>query len=202
MEQTNLVTLIGQIKTIEEVKSVNGRPFSGQLLTVVTERKSKVLDESTVLIAPELLEHPAEELEAHTAVLVAGYAQTVRNPDTGKVLVCVLACVVQKVRGAYWEPENKVQIAGTLAKKSTHRKTPQGREIADFLLKVPSVANKHNSCYIPCIAWGALAERMAEAEPGQQIRANGRLQSRNYNKMIGDKNVVRTAYEVSVNELG
>jgi single-stranded DNA-binding protein len=53
------------------------------------------------------------------------------------------------------------------------------------------------SDYLPCIAWGQLAEAASELEVGSTIRLEGRIQSRKYIKMENSRSTERTAFEVS-----
>ena len=77
-----------------------------------------------------------------------------------------------------------------------YRKTPFGREISDILVAVNRAYNK--SDYIPCIAWGRNARYIANLEVGANIHIWGRMQSRIYQKRIGEEVEERVAYEVSV----
>ncbi len=54
--------------------------------------------------------------------------------------------------------------------------------------------------YLPCIAWGALARYCGELTVGDGVRLTGRLQSRTYRKVEGERQEERVAYEVSVAE--
>ena len=55
--------------------------------------------------------------------------------------------------------------------------------------------------YLPCIAWGSLAARCGRMSVGDRLRLEGRLQSRQYRKLVDGEEVTRTAYEVSVMNL-
>ena len=62
--------------------------------------------------------------------------------------------------------------------------------------------NNTISCYVPCVCWGKDAKKVAGWNEGDQITATGRLQSRQYNKCVGDGKVeVRTCYEVSIKDI-
>ena len=54
------------------------------------------------------------------------------------------------------------------------------------------------SDYLPVIAWGRTARMCAGAGPGDQLELLGRLQSREYTKIVEDRAEKRTAYEISV----
>ena len=80
------------------------------------------------------------------------------------------------------------------------RTTPLGREIADVLLAVNRAYGK--SDYIPCICWGRNARYAGNLSVGSRIQLWGRIQSREYQKRVGENNVVsRVAYEISVNKM-
>ena len=96
--------------------------------------------------------------------------------------------------------ENNASFDGCICKQPTHRKTPLGREIADILLAVNRPYGK--SDYIPCICWGRNARYADQFEVGTHIQLWGRIQSREYQKRIGeDEFETRTAYEVSISKL-
>ena len=95
---------------------------------------------------------------------------------------------------------NKISLDGYICKEPTYRKTPLGREIADFLLAVNRQYGK--SDYIPCIAWGRNARYVVGLDVGTHVFTHGRIQSRKYEKRVSpDKVESRTAYEVSVSSL-
>lgn len=52
--------------------------------------------------------------------------------------------------------------------------------------------------YIPCILWGKNAQEAADTLPGAKLRVTGRLQSRDYVKVVDGVSQTRTAYELSV----
>ena len=54
--------------------------------------------------------------------------------------------------------------------------------------------------YIPCILWGKNAQEAADALPGAKLRVTGRLQSRDYVKVVDGVSQTRTAYELSVTQ--
>ena len=94
---------------------------------------------------------------------------------------------------------NQVELTGTLCKHPVYRMTPLNREISDLLLAVNRLGNK--SDYIPSIAWGRNARFAGSLAVGEHIHLEGRLQSRVYQKVLEDRVVERTAYEVSISYL-
>ncbi len=95
---------------------------------------------------------------------------------------------------------NYIMLDGYICKEPIYRMTPLGREICDILLAVNRAYGK--SDYIPCICWGRNARFAGNLEIGAHIQVLGRIQSRKYQKKIGENEVIsRTAYEISVNKL-
>ncbi len=98
------------------------------------------------------------------------------------------------------ESLNSVSLTGYICKQPTYRRTPFGREITDMLVAVNRAYNK--SDYIPVITWGRNARLVNHMEVGDRIRLQGRLQSREYEKILpNDERISRMAYEVSVREI-
>ncbi len=91
---------------------------------------------------------------------------------------------------------NKVNLVGVLCKPPVYRSTPFGREICDMMLAVNRAFGK--SDYIPCIAWGRNAQYASRFRVGDRVRLSGRLQSREYQKLLENgEYMIRNAYEVS-----
>ena len=97
------------------------------------------------------------------------------------------------------EPANRLELTGVLCKAPILRRTPLGREICDLMLAVNRKYGRAD--YLPCIAWGGLAQRCAGLAVGDGVRLEGRLQSRAYQKVVDGAAQERTAYEISVMRL-
>lgn len=132
-------------------------------------------------------------------VTVQGEVRSYNNRSgTGsKLVITVLA------RSAALDPveegENRLVLAGVLCRKPVARRTPLGREICDLLLAVNRPYGRAD--YLPCIAWGSLAVHCGGLDVGDRLRLEGRLQSRQYHKLIDGEQVERTAFEISVMNL-
>ena len=95
---------------------------------------------------------------------------------------------------------NTIFLDGYICKEPIYRTTPLGREIADVLLTVNRAYGK--SDYIPCICWGRNARYAGNLSVGSRIQLRGRIQSREYQKRIGEGKVVdKIAYEVSASQM-
>lgn len=97
------------------------------------------------------------------------------------------------------EPLNQLELAGVLCKQPILRRTPLGREICDMMLAVNRKYGRAD--YLPCIAWGGLAQRCGGLAVGDGVRLEGRLQSRAYQKVVDGVSQERTAFEISVMHL-
>ena len=99
--------------------------------------------------------------------------------------------------GAENDTLNRVELIGALCKPPVYRSTPFGREICDMMLAVNRAFGK--SDYLPCIAWGRNAQYAARFHVGDRVRIGGRLQSREYQKLLENGEYMsRNAFEVSV----
>lgn len=95
--------------------------------------------------------------------------------------------------------ENELVLTGTICKKPIYRKTPLGREICDIMLAINR--RYRRSDYIPLITWGRNARIADEYKTGDVITVTGRVQSREYTKVIDNEEITKTAYEVSVSSI-
>ena len=120
-----------------------------------------------------------------------------RSGQGSKLVITVLARSAQP--DTVEEGENRLVLSGALCRKPVVRRTPLGREICDILLAVNRPYGRAD--YLPCIAWGSLAAHCGELDVGDQLRLEGRLQSRQYPKLIDGEQVERTAFEISVMNL-
>ena len=94
---------------------------------------------------------------------------------------------------------NHIRLAGRLCKPPVLRRTPLGRSICDLMLAVPRRYGRTD--YLPVISWGRLASEAAVLSVGDDLRLDGRIQSRGYTKVTEDGPQERTAYEVSMMQL-
>lgn len=97
------------------------------------------------------------------------------------------------------EPENLVFLSGALCKEPKLRVTPLGREICDVLIAVNRPLGR--SDYLPCICWGQSAHNTSQLNVGQSVDISGRIQSRDYIKVVVGVQLVKTAFEVSATEV-
>lgn len=95
--------------------------------------------------------------------------------------------------------ENALHLTGTICKTPVYRKTPLGREICDIMLATNRKYGR--SDYLPLIVWGRNARAAGTFQTGDVISVCGRVQSREYTKLIDGEETVRVAFEVSVSSI-
>ena len=131
-------------------------------------------------------------------VEVAGEVRTFNN-RTGPGSRLVITLLPRTLTETEEPPCNQLTLSGVLCKPPILRRTPLGREICDLMLAVNRRYGRAD--YLPCIAWGALAQRCAGLAVGDGVALEGRLQSRLYQKVVEGAVQERTAFEVSVTTL-
>ena len=161
---------------------------------IAVVRLSGAEDRINVVAAGPLLDRwgapePGEELT------VRGEVRTFNN-RTGVGNRLVISTFAKELVREQGEDENRLELTGTLCKPPSLRTTPLGRSICDMILAVNRRYGRAD--YLPCIAWGSLAYRGGDLAVGDQLRLNGRLQSRVYTKTVEERTEERTAFEVSV----
>ena len=177
---------------------VHGERFYRTTIRVM--RDSGVHDDVPVVVSERLTD--AKKSQVGNMVAVVGQFRSYNKLENGKrkLILFLFAQAFQPLsegEGGYW---NRVCLVGTICKPVIYRVTPLGREVADVMLAVNRAYGK--SDYIPCLCWGRDAKWIQFLETGQLLRIKGRIQSREYQKKLGEDEIqTRTAYEVSVQEV-
>ena len=188
----NRVQLCGTVDSAPELSHVN-HGVSFYKFTLAVERLSGLSDKLTVLVsAPQLEAVPLQEGDTAT---VRGQLRSFNNKSGqgSRLVISVFAHVLEKGGDA---PLNLIQLSGVLCKPPVLRRTPLGREISDIILAVNRRYGRAD--YLPCIAWGAVAQQAAAMTTGDRLTIEGRVQSRTYTKVENGVSTERTAYEVSI----
>ncbi len=192
MEQSaNHVVLVGCLAGAPQYSHSNhGRQFYSFFLEVA--RLSGAVDRLQILASEALLDQCAAE--EGDAVAVTGQIRSFNNrAATGRRLIISVLAETMEVCNA--PHDNRVTLHGVLCKEPIYRRTPLGREICDIMLAVNRPYRRAD--YLPCILWGRCAQEAASYPVGTELLLTGRLQSRNYTKMIDGQPEQRTAYEIS-----
>ena len=164
-------------------------------LTLCVERLSGAVDLLPVLAAEDVLNEA--DLFRGERIAITGQVRSFNNraPEGRRLIISVYA---ETLTTTDQPAQNDVSLTGSVCKPPIYRRTPLGREICDVMLAVPRPYRRTD--YIPCILWGRSAQEAASALPGSKLHVTGRLQSRDYIKVIDGESFTRTAYELSVTE--
>jgi primosomal replication protein N len=162
--------------------------------TLLVKRLSGALDRLPVTIPGKLL--VTSELPEDRLMMVQGQVRSYNKVIDGAGRLMVTLFAQSLVPSPDNDTLNRVTLTGALCKPPIYRSTPFGREICDMMLAVNRAFGK--SDYIPCIAWGRNAQYASRFSVGDRVRLTGRLQSREYQKLLDNgEYMVRNAYEVS-----
>ena len=179
----------GELQLSHEVMN---EPFYTATLSV--RRLSGAIDRLPITIPGKLL--ALEPLGSNEMYLLSGQVRSYNKvvEGSGRLMVTMFVQNISPTQEN--DTMNKVSLTGVLCKPPIYRSTPFGREICDMMLAVNRAFGK--SDYIPCIAWGRNAQYASRFQVGDRIHLSGRLQSREYQKLLENgEYMVRNAYEVS-----
>lgn len=187
----NQITLRGSLAALPEFSHENhGRKFFRFFLEV--PRLSGTVDILPV-IAEEILLNTID-LSGGEMLTVCGQIRShnIRAEHRRKLLIFVFASAITAEDA---DPINDAFVQGVLCREPICRRTPLGREICDVMLAVKRAYNRAD--YLPCILWGRTAQEVSKLHIRDTISIFGRLQSRNYTKIMDSGSEERTAYEIS-----
>lgn len=187
----NHITLCGTMATAPAFShESHGRRFFQFMLEV--ERLSGTADCLRVVVPEELMAQTP--LESGSCIRVSGQIRSFnsRTEHTRRLMVSVFAEMLELCD---CEPDNQVILTGSICKPPIFRRTPLGREICDVMLAVNRPYRRAD--YLPCIFWGTTAQEISLLSVGTVLTVEGRLQSREYIKILDDGSEKRVAYEVS-----
>mgnify|MGYP004681902515 CR=1 FL=1 len=196
-ENNNKVFISGEILTDAEFShEVYGEGFYE--MSVLVKRLSGQGDILPVTVSERLIND--QNLKKGVTINALGQFRSYNKIVDGKSKLMLTVFVREILQGVTVKNPNSIVLSGYICKPTVYRTTPFNREIADVLIAVNRSYNK--SDYIPCIAWGRNARFAKNLDVGDRIAIAGRIQSREYQKRIGEDEIkVMTAYEVSVSKL-
>ncbi len=173
--------------------SHSGRGEDFYQFPIVVSRLSGATDTINIIARSCLLDEI--EVKQNCKLCIEGSLRSFNNKSGigPKLIISVFA---REMRFESGEDENTIELRGTICKPPTLRVTPMGREICDLMIAVNRPYGR--SDYLPCIAWGLRAREAALWGVGTSVSLNGRVQSRQYTKVIDGESFEKTAYEVSI----
>ena len=198
--ENNQVSIVGEIVSdFRFSHEVYGEGF--YVVDVAVNRLSNFMDYIPLMISERLID-VNEDYIGQTIYVMGQFRSFNRHEEKKNRLV--LSVFVRELELLDEIDEdmktNQIFLDGYICKPPVYRKTPLGREIADLLLAVNRPYGK--SDYIPCICWGRNARFAGKLAVGEHVAIWGRIQSREYQKKIGNDEIVnKVAYEVSVSKM-
>lgn len=193
----NKLYLCGEIISEPEFShEIYGEGFYEMFLSVA--RLSEQKDELPITVSERLISD--NNIKKGSVIAIMGQFRSYNKIEEGKSRLMLTVFVREIIDIESNKNPNYINLSGYICKPPIYRTTPFSREIADILLAVNRAYNK--SDYIPCIAWGRNARFIKSKKVGEKITISGRIQSREYQKKIGeDKVITKTAYEISINKI-
>ncbi|MPM88103.1 Single-stranded DNA-binding protein [bioreactor metagenome] len=191
----NRVTLRGKVVGEPEFSHMNhGEAFC--MFPLCVPRLSGAEDKINVVCSNRLLR--ACPIKDCMCVEITGEVRTFNNRsgEGSRLVITVFARTLTAHKG---EAFNQLFLTGVICKEPVLRFTPLGRNICDLIVAVNRRYGRAD--YLPCIAWGAQAALCGKLSVGDCVHIEGRLQSRQYRKMVDGACEERIAFEVSVIKL-
>ncbi|MDR0890074.1 MAG: single-stranded DNA-binding protein [Oscillospiraceae bacterium] len=187
----NHISLTGSLSSAPKFSHENhGRRFFSFYISVA--RLSGTIDELQIIASEELLE--STPVLDGDCLHITGQIRSFNNRnETGRKLV--ISVLAESIEICFAEHDNQVSLTGVVCKEPIYRQTPLGRDICDVMLAVNRPY--HRADYLPCILWGKTAFDCASLRVGDSLTLTGRLQSREYVKVLDGISERRTAYEIS-----
>ncbi len=188
----NHIILHGRVSRAAQVSHCNHEQ-TFWIFPLAVSRLSGAQDTLNVLVSQQELNGRCPEEGDEVTVVGEVRSFNNRSGQGSRLVITVLARQLRREQG---EDDNRLVLTGALCKTPIYRRTPLGRDICDLMLAVNRRYGR--SDYLPCIAWGSLAQRCGVLSVGARLMLEGRLQSRTYIKRLEEREEERTAFEVSV----
>ncbi len=166
------------------------------LFPIEIKRLSGTVDRINIMAAEELVDMVT--LKVGSLIHINGSIRSYNN-NSGVGNRLVISVFAQELSTDAAELANQVFLEGVLCKPPVFRKTPLGREICDLMLAVGRGFGRAD--YLPCIAWGGEALKCSQMQVGGKVSLEGRLQSRNYIKIVDGAETEKVAFEISISKL-
>ena len=194
----NRIKLSGVI-TSDFVKSHTSFGEQFYSFTISCERTSGKFDILRCIISEVLL---PDNIGITDMICVNGEIRTRNVEDENGKKHMEVFVFVKNIEDYPGYDTNYVEGHFYICSKTDVRETPLGRTLIDFI-GASNRENSDKSDYIPTIAWGRGATRIAAMPIGTEIDIVGRLQSREYIKRYDDgTEETKTAYELSAGRFG
>ena len=200
----NSVDISGRITSFITIShKSHGKTF--YKFELLVKRLSGLCDKIPCIIPEDVLnESTSETIKTGYDVNIKGYYRSRNTMNNNKrhlelyVLVKSIDTITED--NIDYRFNNIIILDGHICSKPIYRKTPlNNKDITDVIIAVNDSYGR--SYYAPCICWKDIAKYASKLEVGSKVTLQGRIQSREYTKVIGDESITKTAYEISVNHM-
>jgi Single-stranded DNA-binding protein len=191
----NKVKLIGTVSSnFTYDHTVKNEKFFKFFLSI--ERTSGNIDIIPVVVSSKIID-TKKDLTGYAIEVTGSFRSYDENVNgVHKVLLYVFADYIKFTEDV---DRNEIVLDGYICREPIYRTTPLGRQLTDTCIAVNRPFSK--SDYLPVIFWSRNAVEVSNYPTGTHIAIKGRLQSRQYNKIINNIQEPRIAYEVSASEV-
>ena len=192
----NEVKICGKVVAgLSYFHEINGERF--YLLYIESERLSGYKDVIPVILSENLIDTDMD-YEGNAILVLGEYrSKNIEKEEKKHLILYLFAKNIEFINESY--DLNEILLEGYVCKQPTYRLTPRGRKLTDVLIAVNRSYGK--TSYIPCICWGDNALFAERIEVGTKVEVEGRIQSREYIKVLSNGEQKKLAYEVSVSRL-
>lgn len=197
LEPNNQIIITGKFGEINYSHSKRDKKYYSSVLQV--KRLSETIDEIPLIILARHLSRAVGLVGKQVEIKGTIRSRSYYDKELNRHLQVYVD--VKWISETDSENENLIFFNAYICKPVILRRTPLGKEIADIFVAV----NRENgdTDYIPCIAWYEKAKNISQMEVGTNIKILGRLQSREYYKLLEEETgakETKVAYEVSIFE--
>lgn len=198
----NIIRLKGVLRDIETSHTINNIEFNKAHLIVSRDTGN----EDVLNVRFKKFSNPyAEDQEVSFSGNIRSYSSRLDSGKNKVELYVFTYFDLPDLDDQDHEYINYLELDGRICKIDELRTTRGGKKNIHFILAnnliVSDGAKKLNS-YIPCIAWGEVAEKISELHVNSKVTLTGKLHSREYKKRFDDGSFeFRVAHEVEVDSL-
>lgn len=198
-EKTNFVVVSGKIVTEPAFSHeiIGGEKFYEFNLEV--RRLSGATDTIPVTVSEKIISTQPDRFSLGSNVEINGEFRSHNREEEGRSKL-LLSVFCKQVSEQVGPDKNLIKLDGYVCKPTNYRTTPFNRQINDILLAVNRPLYKKTD-YIPLIAWGRNALYAQNFKVGDRVIMEGRIQSRQFVKVVDGEQQTKTAYEVSVQDI-
>ena len=198
----NKIRLKGALRNIEDSHTINGIEFCKAHLVVPKDNS----EEDILNIRFKKFSNPyKEDQEISLTGNLRSYSSKLSNGKNKVELYVFTYFDFPELDEEDREYTNFVELDGRICKLEDLRTTRNGKKNIHFILAnnlIVSDGTKKLNSYVPCIAWGELAEYISTLHVDSQVKLAGALHSREYKKKLADGTFeFRVAHEVELASL-